>query len=229
VLLARCVRPAAHRIVPNPLSSALSLSFADALTVLMDACGLSSDARNAFDARVRHLQRLGVPSRQDDATGRLHYGIPELAAFATAVRLMDAFMAPALAARYVTERWSALAPFALAGAAGVLPDSYTTRRSIPTAAFAVFRANALSMLGKRRQHDERGDEPLGGVLICDEARAAAITEAVDGAGLVLDSRTYMPGIVRGWAERLSATEVELANEMDRLLFTHGRSGQGIKL
>ncbi|PZO81001.1 MAG: hypothetical protein DI632_00010 [Sphingomonas hengshuiensis] len=196
----------------------LSLSFTDAITVLMDACGLSSEARSAFDARVRHLQRLGVPYRRDDAAARLHYGISELAAFATAVRLMDAFMAPALAARYVTEGWSALAPFLMAGAADALPQSYTVRRSIPGASIAVFRANALAMLGKRRQHDDRSDEPLGDVLICSEARTARVAEAVDGAALVLDSRTYLPAIVRGWAERLSATENELAHELDRLLF-----------
>jgi len=186
--------------------------------VLLEACGIASDARAAFDARVRHLQKLGVPHRGEDGGGRFRYGISELAALATAVRLMDAFMAPALAARYVTERWNELSPFVLAGARGALPESYIARRSIPTETFAVFRANALAMLGKRRQHDERGDEPLGSIRICEKARAAAITDAVDGAGLVLDSRTYMPTIVNRWAELLSATETELGSELDRLRF-----------
>ena len=204
--------------MPNQPSPLLSLSFADAITVLLDACGLSQNARAAFDARIRHLQRLGVPSRTDDMAGRLHYGIPELAALATAVRLMDAFMAPALAARYVTERWQLLAPFALAGVGEALPASYIARRAIPPATFAVFQANALAMLGKRRQHDERGEEPLGSLRVCDEVRAAAITEALNGAGLVLDSRTYMPAIIRGWVGHLAATEVELGTELDRLRF-----------
>lgn len=200
----------------QPLSP--SLSFADAITVLMEACSITPEARSAFDARVRHLQRLGVPERGEDGAGRLRYGIAELAALATAVRLMDAFMAPALAARYVTERWASLAPFVLAGAREALPESYVARRPIPPKTFAVFRANALAMLGKRRQHDERGDEPLGSIRICDEAQATAITDAVDGAGLVLDSRTFMPAIVRRWAELLSATEAELSSELDQLRF-----------
>ena len=184
----------------------------------MEACGIAVDARSAFDARIRHLQKLGVPARGEGGAGRFRYGIPELAAIATTVRLMDAFMTPALAVRYVTERWSDLAPAALAGARDAMPESYVRRRSIPIATFVVFRANALAMLGKRRQHDERGEEPLGSIRICDEARATAIADAVDGAGLVLDSRTYMPVIVRRWAELLSATEAELGGELDQLRF-----------
>ena len=205
--------------MPKPEPSALSLLFPDAITVLMEACRLAADARTSFDARIRHLQRLGVSDRGGEAVVRMRYGISELAALATAVRLMDAFMAPALAARYVTERWPTLAPFALAGAGEALPQSYVMRRSIPATTFAVFRANGLAMLGKRRQHDERGEEPLGSVRICDEACATAIIEAVEGAGLVLDSRTYMPVIVRGWSKTLFATEAEITAELDRLKYS----------
>lgn len=202
----------------NPEPPLLSLRFTDAVTVLMEACGIADGARSPFDARIRHLQRLGVPVRGDESSNRLRYGIPELAALATAVRLMDAFMAPALAARYVTERWNVLAPFALAGAGEALPSGYVARRSVPSATFAAFRASALAMLGKRQLHDERGEEPLGAIRICDEARPAAITDAVEGAGIILDSRVYMPVILRRWAEFLSATEAELGSELDRLKF-----------
>jgi hypothetical protein len=196
----------------------LSLSFSDALTVLMDACGLASGARTAFDARVRQLQRLGVPARKDGDAGRLRYGIPELAALATAMKLMDAFMVPALAARYVTERWATLTPFVLAGANDVLPVSYLARRSIIADSFAVFGSNALATMGKRHRHDERYVEPLGTVLVVDEKRAAATTAALGGAVLVLDSRSYIPVVVGEWAERLSATDAELGVELDRLRF-----------
>jgi hypothetical protein len=201
--------------MPNLPLSDLSLPFGDTITLLMEACGLEEGARAAFDARIRHLQRLGVPDRGGDPQGRLRYGIPELAALATAIRLMDTFMAPALAARYVTERWQSLAPFVLAGAVAALPQSYIARRSISNTTYAVFKANALSMLGKRRQHDERGREPLGEVYICDEALASAVA----GAGLVLDSRSYMPIVVHRWVERLFVTEAELVVELDRMRFT----------
>ncbi|MBN8816534.1 MAG: hypothetical protein J0J06_13930 [Sphingomonas sp.] len=198
-------------------SSHLSLTFADSVTVLMDACGLPVSARTAFDARLRQLQRHGVPVR-DDATSRIRYGIAELAAFATATKLMDAFMVPALAARYVVERWPELAPCMLAGAKNALPAGYLARRSIPSESFAVFGSNALAQMGKRHRHDERYVEPLGTVRVIDERRAAATAAAAGGAGLVLDSAMYMPTIVRQWAERLSATETEVSAELDRLRF-----------
>ena len=183
----------------------------------MKACGIASDARGPFEARIRHLQRLGLPHRAGDETTRLYYGIVELAAFATTVRLIDAFMAPTLAVRYVTERWSDLAPLLLAGAAEALPQTYLIRRSIALGCLAVFRASALTALGKRGGN-QGNQEVLGRIRICDGARAEIIIEALAGAGLVLDSRTYMPVIVREWAERLSATATELGSELDRLRF-----------
>ena len=207
-----------HHCVSDASSQRLSLSFSDALIVLMDACGLAPGARTAFDARVRQLQRLGVPARGLGEGGRLRYSIPELAALATAMKLMDAFMVPALAARYVTERWATLAPFILAGAEEALPESYLARRTIAPESFAVFGSNALATMGKRHRHDERYVEPLGSVRVVDEKRAAIITAALGGAGLVLDSRSYMPTIVREWVERLSATDAELGMELDRLKF-----------
>lgn len=200
-------------------SHTLSLSFGDAVTVLMEACGLAPEARTAFDARIRQLQRLGVPTRGEHASGRLRYGIAELAALATAMKLMDAFMVPALAARYVVERWPELAPCMLAGARDALPESYLTRRPIAPDSFAIFGSNALAPMGKRHRHDERYVEPLGTVRVVDEKRAGAMATALGGAGLMLDSRTYMPVIVQRWAQVLSATEVELGIELDRLRFT----------
>lgn len=196
----------------------LSLTFTDTLTVLMDACGLPPGARTAFDARVRQLQRHGVPMRDDDTSGRIRYGIPELAALATATKLMDAFMVPALAARYVVERRVELAPCMLAGAREVLTASYLARRSISSDSFAVFGSNALAQMGKRHRHDARYVEPLGTVRVVDEKRAAATAAALGGAGLVLDSSTFMPVIARQWVERLSVTEIEFATELDRLFF-----------
>lgn len=197
---------------------ALSLSFADSITVLSEACGLPTGARTAFDARVRQLQRHGVPARDGETSNRIRYGIAELAALGTATKLMDAFMVPALAARYVVERWTELAPCMLAGAREVAPTIYLTRRSIPTESFAVFGSNALATMGKRHRHDGRYCEPLGTVRVVDEKKAAITAAALGGAGLVLDSRTYMPIIVRAWAERLSATDIELSSELDRLRF-----------
>lgn len=202
-----------HSIPP-----ALSLSFGDAVTVLMEACGLPPTARTAFDARVRQLQRLGVPARGDGSGRMLPYGIAELTALATAMKLMDAFMVPALAARYVLEYWEELAPAMLAGARTALPANYLARRSIDSDSFVLVAANALAVMGKRHRHDERYVEPLGSVRVADEKRAAAATAATGGAAIVLDTRTYMPILVTRWTEILLATETELSVELDRLRF-----------
>lgn len=198
-------------------SPPLSLSFSDVVTTLMQACSLPPLARAAFDGRLRHLQRLGMLDRADGGPRNLRYGIREVAQLATAMRLIDASMPPALAARYVRERWDTFTPVVLAGAVGAVPSRYLARRSLPSTPFAVIRASALSLLGQRQQHDHRGDEPLGSVIALGEADAT-FAEAIAGAALVIDSRTYMPAVVRNWAERLLATETELMTELDRLRF-----------
>ncbi len=206
------------RIMPPSPNRAINLTFSGAITVLMEACAIPPTARAAFDARVRHLQRLGVPTRAPaQRMSRIDYGIPEFAALATAFRLMAAFMIPALAARYVTERWGELAPFALAGARSVLPADYLSRRPIDNKTVAIIAGNALADLGQKGRHDERYVGPLGDISIVepDTLRWSALA---DGAGLLLDSRTYMPAIVTHAAELAMATDADLAQELDRLRF-----------
>lgn len=146
---------------------------------------------------------------------RIDYGIAELAALATAFKLMAAFMTPALAARYVTERWPALAPFVLAGAAGVFPPGYLARRPIAVGSIAVFEGNALADLGQRDRHDPRYLGPLGSITITD---APGLAPLLKDAGLFIDSSIFMPAIVIHAVKLTMATEAELSNELDRLRF-----------
>lgn len=203
--------------VQKQISLRLSLPFPAAVTVLMEALGLAEHARTAFEARIRQLQRHGVPMR-DPRDPRLIYGIAELAAFATATKLMDAFMVPALAARYVTERFEDLSDFALAGATGSLPTDYVARRTISTNHFAVFGAHALAEMGKRHRHDARYIAPLGMVRIVDAKGIADALIEAEGAAIILDARTYMPTIVGRWIELTGATAAETALELDRLRY-----------
>ncbi len=205
---------------------AIALTHAQAIVVLMAACDIPVSARTAFEARVRQLQRLGVPGRAPDAgRARISYGIAELAALATAFRLMSAFLNPALAARYVTERWSDFAPFALAGARNALPAGYLLRRQLGNGTIALIEGNALADLGQKGRHDERNTGPLGSVTIVD-ADAAGIPSLLHGAGVVIDSRTYMPVLVTRVAEIAIATDVDLAEELDRLRFGADLRGRG---
>lgn len=201
-----------------PRDRPIALSFTDALNVLMNACSVPRTGRTAFEARVRHLQRLGLPARgPDDHGARIAYGIPELAGLATAFRFMAAFLPPALAVRYVVERWADLAPFVLAGAREALPASYLMRRSIGNGTIAIIAGNALADLGHKGRHDERNAGPLGRLVIVGSDEPDIIS-IVGGAGLLIDSRTYMPALVTTVAACATATDADLADELDRLRF-----------
>ena len=202
--------------MPNARDRRITLSFTDAVTVLMEACGIPAAGRGAFEARVRHLQRLGLPARTpDQKMSRIDYGIAELAALATAFRLMAAFLIPVLAVRYVTEQWDRLAPFALAGAREALPVDYLVRRRVETATIAIIEGNALADLGQKGRLDERFVGPLGRIVIADPA-SADLPTLIGGAALVIDSRTYMPVIVERFADMAMATDADLLVELDRL-------------
>ncbi|MGY2735029.1 hypothetical protein [Sphingomonas sp. UYP23] len=188
--------------------------------MLMSACDIDPSARTAFDARVRQLQRHGLPSRDGArAAGPLDYGIVELAALATAIRLMAAFMVPSLAVRYVVERWDTLAPLLLSGARLALPASYLARRPISDETIIVIEATALADLGRQGRHDERYAGTLGNLIAAAPVTLDHAVRTIGGAGLILDTHGYMPAIVEGFARGTLATEQELAQELDRLRFS----------
>lgn len=204
--------------MPTLRDRRITLSFSDAVTVLTEACRIAPGGRGAFEARVRHLQRLGLPRRTpDQKMSRIDYGIAELAALATVFRLMAAFMIPVLAVRYVTEQWEALAPFALAGARKALPADYLVRRPIGNGVIAMIDGNALADLGQKGRHDERFVGPLGRIVIADPS-TDDLPALIDGAAIMIDSRTYMPIIVKRAAAIAMATDADLMIELDRLRF-----------
>jgi hypothetical protein len=202
-------------------SSRLTRRYADAVTTLMSACGIDSAARTAFEARIRQLQRLGVPPRDADQAGRPIYGLAELAAFATAVRLMAAFMVPSLAARYVAEGWSTLAPALLAGAREALPQSYLARRPLGDETIIVIAASALDDLGHQGRHDERYGGPLGDIAALSPSSVMMAVRKPGGA-VVLDTTRFMPNLVAGFVDAAIATEQDIARELDLLRFATWR-------
>lgn len=204
-----------------PSASRLTLRYAQAVTVMMSACGIDPAARTAFEARVRQLQRLGVPPRVAKQAGRPEYGLAELAAFATAIRLMAAFMVPSLAARYVTEYWPMLAPALLSGASEAVPAAYGARRPIGDETLIVIAASALDELGRQGRHDERYGGALGAVMVLSPTAGIDAIREVGGA-VVLDTTHFMPKLVAGYADAAIATEQDLAHELDLLRFATWR-------
>lgn len=204
-------------MAPNP-DLILTLTFSQTVDLLIEACALPEPSTSAVEARVKQLQRAGVPKMSGDGpVSRPRYGIAELAAFATAFRLMAAFMVPALAARYVTERWEELAPFLLAGGRETLPAEYLARRPLRSGSVAIFHGNALDSMGHRGRHDERYVSALGSLAFFE--REGELLAAAQGAGLMLDSKTYMPIIISRFAEMTMASDMEMSSELDRLRFT----------
>jgi hypothetical protein len=198
-------------------ASRLTLRYAQAVTVLMAACGIDPAARTAFAARVRQLQRLGVPPHREGQGGGPAYGLAELAAFATAVRLMAAFMVPSLAARYVIECWPTFAPALLAGAREALPDSYLARRPLSDETVIVIAPSALGDLGRQGRHDERYAGTLGDMAVLSPASVLDTVRNI-GGGVVLDTTAFMPKLVAGFVEAAIATEQDAMRELDLLRF-----------
>lgn len=203
--------------MPAAPTPRLTLRYAQAVTVLMAACRIDPTARTAFEARIRQLQRLGVPPRVDRQESGPTYGLAELAAFATAIRLMAAFMVPSLAARYVTESWGTLAPALLAGARGALSESYVARRPLIDETVIVVAASALDDLGRQGRHDERYGGALGEVVLLSPSSAIEAVGKLDG-GVVIDTTTFMPILLAGFVEATIATEQNAAHELDLLRF-----------
>lgn len=196
----------------------IGLTFSQSLGVLMEACDVPAEARGAFEARVRQLQRLGLPQRSpEQRMARMRYGIVELAMLATAFRLMAAFVIPTLAVRYLTERWTDLAPAMLAGAGDALPTDYLLRRSVTAGPIVLIEGHALADLGQKGRLDERNTGPLGRIKVAS-ADAPDLPKLVGGVGIMLDTRTYMPRIVGPVAALTLATDAELTEELDRLRF-----------
>lgn len=149
----------------------------------------------------------------------MDYGIVELAALATAVRLMAAFMVPSLAARYVAERWTTLAPILLAGARTSMPSDYLSRRPVGDAAILLIKASALTDLGRQGRHDERYAGALGEIIGISSETLAGSVGAFGGAGIVLDTASFMPGIIEGYSRATMATKDDLEHELDTVRFT----------
>lgn len=203
--------------MPKTHTTRLTLRYAQAVTVLMAACGIAPAARSAFEARVRQLQRLGVPPRGSVGAGRPEYGLQELAAFATAIRLMAAFMVPSLAARYVVESWSILAPALLAGSREALPKSYLERRPLGDEVVIVIAASALDDLGTQGRHDERYGGALGHIVALSPQLVMKAVRELGGA-VVLDTSRFMPNLVSGFIDAAIATEHDAARELDLLRY-----------
>lgn len=197
---------------------AFALSFAQAIPVLLKACGLRADARLALAARIRQLQRLGLETPGTPSSRKPGYGLLELAELATAVQMMAAFVMPKFASRYLIEQRSEFLPFYLAGALNAVPDAWREQRRLSDKCYALLPRTALADLGKTASRDKKYAGELGKVLLFSDCSLADVSTATGGAGVILDSSVFMPALVRAALNAAFATEEELGWELDRIYF-----------
>lgn len=163
----------------------------EALRIARLACGLAEGSELALEARVRLLHRLGVPRRRrEKSNARFAYGLTEIAEIVVAIELMKAFMPPAPAARFVSERWNRWAPMAVAGIGDLLPPGFAERYPARASARCYVAGTALADLGSREVHAQRWEGPLGDVV------DAAAEDAIGASGTLIDGAEFMPVVYR---------------------------------
>ena len=131
-------------------------------------------------------------------------------------------MVPSLASRHVIERWATFAPILLAGARAAIPESYLARRPLGEATGILIEASALAELGRQGKHDERYVGALGGMTAVSASTLTDAVQEYQGTGLILDATGFMPALIEGFVKATTATEQELANELDGLRFSERR-------
>ena len=193
----------------------LRLSYGQASSILRIACKIPDHASSAFDSRIRQLQRLGVSVGEDAGKhARIAYGLKELAALATTFNLMSAFMAPTFAARYVIECWPKIAPAIVDGVGDAAPQRWQDTRPRHDGRFVIFEGAALADLGRKAAHEGRFDSPLGSIRLFAEADIATVALSAGGAGVVLDTGSYMPSIMWQVLALPLVTENDVIDELD---------------
>lgn len=163
---------------------------------------------------------MGLPKREGGRTyERFSYGLPELARLSMAFRMMSAFMLPIVAVRYLTERWPDIVP----GLIAALDEGDARGRwgSGPAARFPIVAIEgvALSRLGQKAASDSRYDGPLGKVLAAFEnAELASILGGTMTDGVMIDARSFMPGLVNEVRALDYVSDEQIADDVDRLGF-----------
>lgn len=200
---------------------AIQLDFNEVIRVLMLALEIDPAARSAVQARVRQLQRMGLSKRSGGrAYERFTYGLVELATLATAFRLMAAFVLPIVAVRFLTERWADFVPALVSGVAHIDGADQPNVGETDSGPLVAIEGVALSRLGQKAATDSRYDGPLGRI---DRHAGSAILDDVFGTamvgGVVIDTRTYMAGLISALAALDFVSTAQIADEIDRLRFS----------
>ena len=196
----------------DPVDSNPCLKYGTAVEVLRVSLGFEAIAESGIRARVRQLQKLGL-FHKNQPYMRFDYGLVELAKLAAAFRLMDAFMPPMFTVRHLSERWTDLAPAMLAG---IGDDLITELRAVVPAGdgpLVFVEGIALSQLGQKSKRERPYGAPLGRI---ETFRANAFEEVEGRAGLVIDTRSFMPALVQILREQANLTDIRIAHEINRL-------------
>ena len=190
------------------------LAFASVRDLLLETLGLDSEAKPAMRARIRQLQNLGLAASAMPYA-RHDYGLVELARLAAAFRMMQAFMLPIVAVRYLTERWEDFVPALIAGIGADLVREFDAVVPVGGKPLVLIEGIALSRFGQKSANDKRYDGPLGRIELLT-SDASMFESPPIASSLLLDTRSFMPGLVRGLQNRGAISERQIAHEIARL-------------
>ena len=198
----------------SEISSMPDLTFGTACEILLETLNLDPDAGPAMKARIRQVQNLGL-AKSDTPYARHDYGLAELAKLAAAFRMMQGFMLPIIAVRYLTERWEDLVPALIDGIDSEFLREIGAVVPVGHKPLVLIEGIALAQLGQKSANDKRYDGPLGRI---ERVSLDGVCEAGAGisSGLLLDTRSFMPGLINGLQARAVVTDRQMAHEIARL-------------
>lgn len=196
------------------------------LRMLTSAFDVPGNGLDALTARVRLLGRLGVPVRgRAEAHQRLGYGLREVLEVAMALALMNAHMPPALAARYVRERWASFARLAVdgllqyAGASAELRARYSSSR--PHAGLFI-QGNVLEFLGLRGSGEGNEQVELSEVVLFHSFGEVAFTSFCPSA-VIVGSAAFLPFLGGIWLNKKTSPPASQPAMLDRVLLDDSHS------
>ena len=204
----------------NRNEASIRLSYGAAIDVLMQTLDTDAEARSAFAARVRQLQRVGL-CKPTGSYNRFTYGLVELAAIATAFQMMSAFMLPIVAVRFLNERWSIFVPPLVAGTGDAMGRAFWRERDVPQPDTPIIfmEGVALSRLGQKSASDSRYDGPLGKTMALSPGDVIGRAFGTVTAGVMIDTRSYMPRLIGALEATEPVSRRQLEDEIDRLRYS----------
>lgn len=173
------------------------VSFSTLQRVMERVSGIEAGEQASFASRLRHLNTMAFPPMGSARRGggRFDYGASELAAVALVFEMGQAFIAPAIATRFILDHWPELTRTfgRLAGSAD------TIRR--PTESLVIWPRGLANPGAAGSGRQGRGDEALEADIVPDEQAIP-----VRGSVRIVIDLSALYGRIRSALSQVAGTE-----------------------